>query len=208
VKRAVALALAVAIAASSSRARAQTPPECEARLRVITDTLDADARRTHVWYWSWMAAGTALLVGQGVLAAVTTDDQRIEFATGSAASTFIPGLLLLHPPRVFEADDALHARLEATTAGARLGDPCIALPRAQELLAGVARDQAFATGWFAHTFIIAGNAFLGLLLGLGFHDWFGGAKQFVGGSLVGELQIFTLPTGALRAQGLGLAGSF
>ena len=46
------------------------------------------------------------------------------------------------------------------------------------------------------------------LLGIGFGDWLGAAKQAVGGSLVGELQILTLPTGALKARALGLSGTF
>jgi hypothetical protein len=33
-------------------------------------------------------------------------------------------------------------------------------------------------------------------------------KQAVGGSVVGEIQILTLPTGALTARGLGLGGTF
>ena len=46
------------------------------------------------------------------------------------------------------------------------------------------------------------------LLGVGLHDWPGGAKQTLGGIVISELQILTLPTGALRMQGLGLVGTF
>jgi hypothetical protein len=116
--------------------------------------------------------------------------------------------LLLHPPLVLDDAAALDDRLQATTANSALGDACIALERASELLERDARDEAFATGWLAHTFVIGGNIGVGLLLGIAFHDWWGAAKQAVGGSAVGELQILTLPVGVLKARGLGVSGSF
>jgi hypothetical protein len=207
--------LASAILASSGRAMAQ----CENEVRSIATTLDADARGTRVWYWSWMAAGTALIAGQGTAAAFAQGDLRVELATGAAASVFIPAVLLVHPPLVLSDQPLLDARLEATTVGrmpegtgrnetvaGTLGDSCVAVQRARELLERDADDEALATGWFAHAFVIGGNIALGLLLGLGFHDWWGAAKQAVGGSAVGELQILTLPARALGARNSGTTG--
>ena len=207
-KRAVAALLAGALAVHSVLADAQEIGRCGQRVAQIRTALDDDARRTRVWYWSWMGIGSALLVGQGVLAAVTTGNTQVELAVGSGASVFIPGLLLAHPPPVMSDSELLDARLEATTVSGRLGDPCVVLPRARELLERDAKDEAFATGWFAHTFVIGGNIVLGLFLGLGFHDWLGAAKQAVGGSLVGEAQILTLPGRALQVRGLGVGGEF
>jgi hypothetical protein len=155
-----------------------------------------------------MAAGTALLAGQATLAALSSGNDRVEFVAGAATSVFIPSFLLVHPPLVLGDAPALNARLEATTAYGRLGDPCVAWSRARELLARDAADEAFATGWLAHTFVVAGNIGVGLVLGIAFHDWWGAAKQAVGGSAVGELQILTLPAGALRAMPLAVGGSF
>jgi hypothetical protein len=208
VRRVVAAALVVALGTRPAPARAQETARCDATVRDIQRTLDDDARRTRVWYWAWMATGTALLAGQAALASVTSGDMQKEFVAGAATSVFIPGFLLLHPPLVLADSRRLDARVADTTVDGRLGDPCVVLPRAQGLLHQAADDQAFATGWFAHAFVISGNIAVGLLLGLGFGDWVGAAKQAVGGSLVGELQILTLPTGALKARGLGLAGSF
>ena len=207
-KRATALLVTVVVLGIATRARAQETVACDRQLAPIAAALDDDARRTRVWYWTWMSIGTALLVGQGAIAAATTGNLRVELGVGSAASVFIPGVLLVHPPRVLSDGPLLDARLAATTVDGRVGDPCISLLRARELLARDADDQKVAKGWFAHVFVIGGNVALGLLLGIGFHDWVGGAKQLVGGSLVGEAQIFTLPGGALQARGLGLGGSF
>jgi hypothetical protein len=207
-KRAIGIVLAVVLLASATRVAAQETATCERQLAPIATTLDDDARRTRVWYWSWMTIGTALLVGQGAIAAATTGDTRLEFGVGSAASVFIPAVLLVHPPRVLSDAPLLDRRLEATTVDGRVGDPCIALWRARELLARDADDEALATGWFAHVFVVGGNIALGLLLGFGFHDWVGGAKQAIGGSIVGEAQILTLPGHALQARGLGLGGTF
>ena len=159
-----------------------------------------------------MATGTALLAGQAVLAGLTTGDAQKDYVAGAVTSVFIPAVLLLHPPAVLSdaprLDARLAERLDATTSGDRLGDPCLAFPRAVELLNRDAEDEALTTGWFSHAFVIGGNVAVGLLLGIAFHDWWGAAKQAVGGSIVGELQILTLPGVALHAQGLGLGGSF
>jgi Na+/proline symporter len=189
-------------AAGQARADGTTAPSPEAacadQVHAIAAVMETDARRTRVWYWAWMAAGTTLLVGQGGLAAITDGNDRIEFAVGAATSVFIPAVLLLHPPAVLSGAPALDSRLQATTVSGRLGDPCIALSRARELLAQSASDQALQTGLAAHTFVIGGNIAVGLLLGIAFHDWWGAAKQAVGGTAVGELQVLTLPTGSLR----------
>ncbi|HEY8089166.1 MAG TPA: hypothetical protein VIF09_15010 [Polyangiaceae bacterium] len=205
---ALALALALALSFSPSPALAQDTHRCEARARAIQTTLDLDARRTRVWYWAWMATGTALLAGQAVLAGVTTGDAQKDYIAGAATSVFIPAVLLLHPPAVLSDAPRLDARLDATTAGGHLGDPCVAFSRAVEFLRRDADDEALTTGWFSHTFVIGGNIAVGLLLGIAFHDWWGATKQAVGGSIVGELQILTLPGVALHAQGLGIGGSF
>ena len=196
---------------ATAAAHAQSPREmqrCETRARAIATAMDLDARRTRVWYWAWMAAGTALLAGQATLAPLVRGNDRVEFVAGAATSVFIPGFLLLHPPSVLGDSIVLDDRIDATTAGGVLGDACIALDRARELLARDAADESFATGFVAHAFVIGGNIAVGLLLGLAFHDWWGAAKQAVGGSAVGELQILTLPAGALRAKGIGFEGSF
>jgi hypothetical protein len=207
VKRFVASTLALAMTASLP-ARAQEASRCDGRVHTITTVLDSDARHARVWYWAWMVAGTALVGGQAALAAVTTGDLQKELVVGAAASVFIPGLLLLHPPAALSDGPLLDARLAETTVDGHLGDPCVMLPRAREILLHTADDEAFATGWFAHAFVIGGNIALGLLLGLGFHDWAGGAKQTLGGVAIAEFQILTVPTGALSARGLGLAGTF
>jgi hypothetical protein len=213
-----AAATCVLLAGSSERAaHAQATPEpgalspgrdCAEATRTIAATLDRDARRTRVWYWSWMAAGTALLVGQAALATLVEGDARVEYVVGAGTSVFIPGVLLLHSPRVLADAPLLDARLADTTVEGTLGDPCIALRRAREILRRDADDQALSTSWFAHVFVVGSNVAIGLLLGVGRHDWWGAAQQAVGGSAVGELQILTLPGGALRARGLGVEGSF
>ncbi len=188
--------LGAASLASPGFAQAQ----CEDEVRSIAATLDADARGTRVWYWGWMAAGTALIAGQGTWAALVQGDMRVELVTGAAASVLIPTVLLVHPPLVLSDQPLLAARLNATTVDGRLGDSCVALQRARELLERDADDEALTTAWFAQAAVIAGNIGLGLLLGLGFHDWWGAAKQAVGGSAVGELQILTLPARAKAAR--------
>jgi hypothetical protein len=206
------------MSAASAGAQATSPTaDCAEHARSIARALDADSRHSRVWYWSWMGAGAALIAGQATLATLVEGDQRTEFVAGAATSVLIPVVLIVHPPLVLADAPVLEARLQATTVDGSLGDACIAVARARELLDRDARDQAFTTGWLAHVFAIGVNVGVGLLLGLGFHDWWGAARQAVGGSAVGELQILTMPTGAIAAQrqtgptspgGLGFAGTF
>lgn len=207
-RRAVVAAVLLASVVGAHAASAQTTADCERRLSDIRTAIDTDARRTRVWYWAWMGIGSTLFVGQTVLAAVTTGNPQKDFAVGAFASAFVPGILLLHPPRVLSDADVLRDRLALTTVDGRVGDPCIASRRAIELLARDADDEALETSWLNHVFIIGGNVFLGLVLGLGFHDWAGAAKQAIGGTIVGEAQILTFPGGALKARALGLTATW
>jgi len=203
----LALLLLAAVTAGTS-ARAQATADCERRLGDIRTVLDDDARHTRVWYWAWMGIGSAFFVTQTALAAVTTGNVQKDFAVGAFASAFVPGLLLLHPPRVMSDAELLRDRLALTTVDGRVGDPCIAVHRAADLLDRAADDEALETSWFNHAFIIGGNLVLGLFLGLGFHDWLGATKQFVGGTIVGEAQILTFPGGSLKARALGLTATW
>jgi hypothetical protein len=189
-------------------ARAQTTADCDRRLSDIRTVLDDDARHTRVWYWAWMGIGSTFFVAQTTLAVVTSGNAQRDFAVGAFASAFVPGLLLLHPPRVLSDSEVLRDRLALTTVDGRVGDPCIAVRRAAELLNRAADDEALQTSWFNHVFVIGGNIVLGLFLGLGFHDWLGATKQIVGGTIVGEAQILTFPGGALKARALGLTATW
>jgi hypothetical protein len=206
--RALALALTLALTLIPYLAHAQDTHRCDARVHAIQTTLDLDARHARTWYWAWMATGTALLAGQSVLAGVSTGDNQKDYVAGAATSVFIPALLLLHPPAVLADAPRLDRRIEATSVDGHLGDACLLVPYAEEVLRRDAADEALATGWFAHTFVVGGNIAVGLFLGIAFHDWLGAAKQAVGGSIVGEVQLLTISTVSLHAQGLGLGGSF
>jgi hypothetical protein len=205
---ALAALLAGALSVGVLPARAQETARCEAKVREVQAVVDRDAQGTRLWYWVWMAAGTGLLVGQTVIASVTTGNVQKEFIAGAATSAFIPAALLLHPPAAIDDASRLDARIALTSVDGHPGDACVLAPRAQEILAHTAADQHLTTGWFAPAFVVGGNIAVGLFLGLAFHDWAGAAKQAVGGSAVGELQLLTLPTGSLHARGLGLAGTF
>ena len=185
-------------------ASAQEPADCMRDLRATQTTLDLDARHSRAWRWGWTAIDSALFAGSLALLPLLPDDtKRIEYVVNAGKAAFVVAVLAIHPPRVIADARVLDAHLEATTLDGVVADPCIARARGRELLSGAAGEQAFATGWAAHTFVVTSNVAIGVVEGLLLHDWLGAILQGVGSIVVGEIQIFTQPTGALRARDVG-----
>jgi hypothetical protein len=206
---AAAAATLVACASLAPISRAQEQAECAAQLREMKSTLDVDGRRNSTWRWAWTAIDIGLFVGQvALLPVIPTDARRIELGVNAAKAALVPALLALHPPRVIDDARLLDERVEATSLDGRVADACIARSRAREVLARDATDEQLTTGWIAHVFVVGGNVAVGVVEGLTLGDWLGAIVQAVSSIGVGELQILTQPTGALRARGLGIQGSF
>jgi hypothetical protein len=60
-----------------------------------------------------------------------------------------------------------------------------------------AQNQKDGRRWWLHVGNVVLNTGVGLFLGLGYHHWFAGALNAIGGSAIGELIIFTQPTSSV-----------
>jgi hypothetical protein len=191
-----ALAALVALAVPA-HARAQSCAGVDERLSFVRERLRADAHDARVWAWAWGVGFTALALGQAGLA-LTRDDrgERAELYIGAGKTVLgLVPVLFVPVPAVRDAP-ALEARLAGQGAEAR----CALLPAAELMLERSADDEAFGRGWLAHAATFAVNAGGLLIVGFGYHRWVTGAVGAVVGTAVGELQIFTRPTGALDAR--------
>lgn len=190
--------VALVDAAGGAAAAPDGCPGAEQRLGDISERLRADARAARRWRWGWGLGYTAAAFGQGGLA-LTRDDrgERAELYVGAGKSALglIPGLLV--PVPAIADSSTLDQRLAAPAGDTR----CSLLVEAESLLRRNAEDQAFARGWLAHALTVAANGGGLLVVGLGYQRWLTGVAGALVGTAIGELQIFTRPSGALHGQG-------
>jgi hypothetical protein len=183
------------LAAAPAPARADP---CDARLRFVADRLDADARAGRIHEGLWAAGNGAIAVGLFTIGVKATDrGARAGAYIGAAGS-----LLAMVAPFVLDRVPAIAdaPRLERAIAATPDGPArCALVPTADRLLARSARDERFARGLWSHAINVAINAAGWLVIGLGWHQWTTsglGALLSIG---LGEVQIYTRPSGALRA---------
>ena len=171
-----------------------------ARLQFIRGVMEDQARRARTWTWVWGIGGVALAAGNfGLAALAETADDRVDPLVGGVTSLFIPAALLVKPVAVIANHAALEDYLALTASTAGEADACATLARAEELLAASAEDEALGVGLLAQAIAILGNGAIALFLGLGYDHWGGALLNGGGGLVITEVQIFTQPTGAVRA---------
>ncbi len=155
--------------------------DTEEGLALARERLRADAHDARVWAWGWGLGYSALALGQA----------------GGAGKTVLGLVPVLFVPVPAVGDTGV---LEGRLATVRAGDDrCVLQSEGARLLRRSADDEAFSRGWLAHVATVAVNGGGLLIVGLGYHRWATGVAGALVGTAVGELQIFTRPTGALRA---------
>jgi hypothetical protein len=165
----------------------------ELRLRWIDGELARSARHARWWTGSW---GVALGVGTAanlVPLAWVPADQRVDWYTGAATTAVGIVPLVIAPLDVVADSRDLRARLATRTAG----DTCALLADAETRLVRDAKNQADGQRWWLHVGNVVLNAGVGLFLIVGFHHWAAGIWNAASGAVIGEVIIFTQPTGAI-----------
>lgn len=194
----VGLGALIAVGGLPGAAGAQSCRDGGERLAFVGQRLRDDARDARLWAWGWGLGYAALTVGQAALGASRSDrGQRAELYVGAGKSALglIPVLLVPVPARRDAAE--LDARIAAAPdADAR----CTLIADGEAALRRSADDEAFARSWLAHAATVAVNGGGLLIVGLGYGRWATGTAGALIGTLVGEIQIFTRPTGALRGE--------
>lgn len=165
----------------------------ELRLHWIDAELGRSAHRAKVWTWGWgIALGAGAVANLAPLLWVPKDE-RVDWYTGAFTNTVGIVPLLIAPLDVVGDSRELRARLAARDGT----DTCTLLADAETRLARDAKNQADGQRWWLHVGNFVLNAGVGLFLGVGFHHWGAGLFQFASGAVIGEVIIFTQPTGAI-----------
>lgn len=148
---------------------------------------DREIADVDAWSWTWGSVYTAGTITEGVALSLTRDaGTRVDLTVGIFSTGFGAATLWLLPLR-------LTLPLRAARAQKDSADRCAALARAERTLASVARDQALATGIFAHLGNVAINATIALILGLGYGRWPSAALSAGIGVAIGEANLLTQP---------------
>ncbi len=200
--KAPASVLILALLALARSARAEPPPttaedaDVSARLAWIEGVLDRDEPRMRLWRSGWLGAYGAVTLAEGALFAnAQTSADRINAAidAGKAAVGFT--FVLVSPSTGSTAGTLLRALPEGTPAERRAK-----LARGEALLRASAKEEREGRGWFpliGGALLNIGGAWLSWATTKGSSGagWFG----LVSGVAVGEAQVVTMPSGAMRA---------
>jgi hypothetical protein len=167
----------------------------ELRLRWIDGELARSAGRARLWTGAWGVALGAGTIANLVPLAWVPADQRVDWYTGAATTAVGVVPLLIAPLDVVADSRELRARLATRTAG----DTCALLADAETRLVRDAKNQADGQRWWLHVGNVVLNAGVGLFLIVGFHHWAAGIWNAASGAVIGEVIIFTQPTGAVES---------
>jgi hypothetical protein len=205
----VAACVAVACAAPSGVTIAATCPaprdadpglvavDGQERLLWIDRHLTRDAARGRLWADAWALGIGAAGLGSLVPVPFVAAGDRIDWYTSAATAAIGIVPFVVSPLSVTRDAPKLHEAI----AGLPSNDDaqvCRLLVAAERDLAAGAADEKWQQGWWVHAGNIAFNTAVTLFLGLGYHHWTSGLINGGSGALVGEIIIFTQPTGAVE----------
>jgi hypothetical protein len=173
--------------------------DAEARLAFLRGVMTDQAARAKTWTWAWSGIGFGLAAGQYALIPLVPKDKRFEEAFEATAALYIPAGIAVLPLRVRSDRATLEQFLADTETPAGPMAPCLRLERAEELAALSADDEAAHTSALQHVVTIVLSAGYAAILGFAFKDGVGMAWNGGSAVVLGEAQLLTSPTGAVRA---------
>jgi hypothetical protein len=169
--------------------------DAQTRLAFIRAHLDTEARRARAWSWSWAGIYSAITVAQLATVPLREPDARVDAYIGAGASALGVAVLAVAPLKVMGDQRWLARRMAHAPADT---DPCALVADAERLLERSARSEAFGKSALVHAGSFVFNVALGLTL-VGLRHFDAAAITALTGIAVGELQIFTQPSGTIGA---------
>jgi hypothetical protein len=178
--------------------------DAQTRFDYLQSHIHDQARRAFLWSSIWSFAGVAIAGESTALAVATVDEKKriIWLAQGLPALGF-PGLILIDPLQVMADDRELTKIIQDDPQQTKL---CANLARAEQLFAEDAADEKKKTGIFSHALGLLANLASSTVIVLATGDWTSAILNAVSGEAVSELNLWTLPTGAVTANDRYRAG--
>lgn len=172
--------------------------DANTRAKFVRKSLDDDAESARLWYWGWSGVGVASAWVNGIWAASSDYDGRVDRIGAASGGVMLAVTTLISPMSV--TSDASSVATAVDESAARPGsDPCAVVAYAEKYLARSAEDETRRKGFVGHALPIGGALAGGLVLGLGYGHWTGGALNAGIGIVITELKILTQPTGSVKA---------
>lgn len=173
------------------------------RLQVIETMLNESRFSNSLWWYGWMGAYGAASAVSFTIASKSDDDvTRItQTVSGIESVIGLAGVILTPLPPAYayrHLDNMPYSTQE---------DKDKKLSAAEGYLRETAQTQEFGASWVAHTLNFVVNASGGLVIWQGYDEQIEhaggdplkeGLLNFIIGFAVGEIQIFTQPTGGIR----------
>jgi hypothetical protein len=186
------------VGAGSARARSidgkggAKEQEIRSRITFITDALRREERRIGTWSWLW-GAGLAMASAAQFASPLLFEEtgQRVTYLIGGGKSVLGVLSFVVMPVRIELPEESSND-----------------LAAAEAALIRSASNERRGKGWFKHTAAVVLNVAHTLIVGLLYDEWLIGAISGVAGLAVGELIIYTQPTGAIEAAERYQRGSF
>lgn len=188
-------ALLAAITLSAAAAAAEEPDDVVRRkLDFLDDRLTRGERAASTWWSAWYITYLTATVGQATVAAAVRDrDLRADMAVGAVSSALgvVPLGLFDFPARY--AGTALRAHPGRTP-----GERRARLALGEKLLRASAEAEAFGRSWLTHLGCLGVSALSGVVLAVAYKRGVSSLITVATNLAVGELQVWTQPTTAVR----------
>lgn len=193
-------AIVLLVISSRSFAAESADSEITERTRFIEKHFVAEKSAAQLWWWGWLGGYSALEATQIVLYNTLphkTEDDKVVRDSLLVGSFMAPlGILgqFLNPMPATYAATELAAMPEATAEERRKK-----FLRAEALLNQSSDNERLGTSWLAHTAAAIVNAAGAIVIWKGMnHQFTDGLANFLVGSLIAEMQIFTQPTRSIE----------
>lgn len=157
------------------------------RMDFIRRTLADQTRRASFWNWSWRGIYAGSTVLNVAISQTSNDGSSTRAAYTDAAKSAVGVISKFVAP----------LRIEQVASDSQ--DGCRSLAEAEEALVQSARNEEFGKGLLTHAGVLGTNLVGSLVLAFGYGDSKEALISGAVGALVGEVMIYTQPSGAIRA---------
>jgi hypothetical protein len=168
--------------------------EAEPRAEGDEQALRGEAHRARVWRYTWSGINAGILAGSFVAAPLVAREDRPDWVVSGVGSGISLLATWFWPLRVESAADELDAL--------PLAERARELPR---LLRESAEDERERVTWPWHLANLGLSAAGGAVIAFGYHHYLSGAITTVAATALGEVQLFTQPTGLRDVRTVSLS---